>query len=161
MSEEKVAEVGKRSGLPGVISSGDKELFLVTSVRTLGNVFSFSTSPVLSVGGPEHSERPGLNTISAMVIMKTAANAIAPARAGYCSLKNGGRHGSIKDINAVGIRCTNAVAMRTPVPKCLKPKCALAGIRSCGTLSAIIGSAHAPAETPRIMKRAPTCKDRL
>lgn len=70
-----------------------------------------------SIFGPEHSDRPGLKIISATVMMKTAASAIAPASAGYVSLKNAGRHGLVKLTKAVGNRCTKAVAMRTPVPK--------------------------------------------
>jgi hypothetical protein len=33
-------------------------------------------------------------------------------------LKKGGRHGSVREVKAVGRRWTNAVAIKTPVPKC-------------------------------------------
>jgi len=43
--------------------------------------------------------------------------AIRPGIAVYLSLQNGGRHGSVKEVKAVGRRWQKAVAMRTPVPK--------------------------------------------
>ena len=45
---------------------------------------------------------------------KTPSNAMAPAIAGYRLFQKTGRHGSVKDRKAVGSRCTNAVASRTP-----------------------------------------------
>jgi hypothetical protein len=96
-----------------------------------------------------------------MLMMKTAASEIAPAKAGYCSLKNLGRHGSVRETKAVGNKCTNAVAISTPVPKCRKAKRAFEGMRSCGILRATMGKAQALAETARMMNRAPTWRGRL
>jgi len=48
--------------------------------------------------------------------------ATKPGMGGYISFQNLGRHGSVMDMNAVGRRWINAVAMRTPVPKCLERK---------------------------------------
>ena len=76
-------------------------------------------------------------------------------------MKNGGRHGSVKDTKAVGNKCTNAVASKTPVPKCLTMKSSLNGIRNRGVLETITGKAQAEADTVSIMKSAPTCVDRL
>jgi len=52
----------------------------------------------------------------------TATMAMKPGMGGYISFQNLGRHGSVIEIKAVGRRCMNAVAMRTPVPKCLEKK---------------------------------------
>lgn len=67
--------------LPGVISSDNTGGF---PVRT--DLTSFVGPKTTSSSGdiPEHRDRPGLNIISAIVIIKIAAKAIAPARAGYC-----------------------------------------------------------------------------
>jgi len=45
-----------------------------------------------------------------------------PAMAGYPWFQKDGRHGSVKELKAVGKRWTKAVAIRTPVPKCLDRK---------------------------------------
>jgi hypothetical protein len=50
--------------------------------------------------------------------IKTDIIAMKPGIAGYPSFQKGGRHGSVRDSKAVGRRCTKAVAIRTPVPKC-------------------------------------------
>ena len=67
----------------------------------------------------------------------------------------------LSDKNAVGRRCTKAVAIRTPVPKCFALKRKDAGIRRRGNLMTRIGKAQAVDETKRIMKRPPTWKGRL
>jgi hypothetical protein len=54
--------------------------------------------------------------------MKTDIIAIKPGMAGYPLFQNDGRHGSVREVYAVGKRCTKAVAMRTPVPKCFDRK---------------------------------------
>lgn len=53
---------------------------------------------------------------------------MTPGRAGYFSVKRSGRHGSLSDAKAVGSRWTKAVAMSTPVPKCLQKKKTFGGI---------------------------------
>jgi hypothetical protein len=90
-----------------------------------------------------------------MAIMKTAASARAPAIAGYVSFQNGGRHGSVRERKAVGRRCTNAVAIKTPVPKCRTTKRNVGGILKRGNLTTIRGKAQAVPETARMMKTAP------
>ena len=47
------------------------------------------------------------------------------------------------ETNAVGRRCTNAVAIRTPVPKCLERKRKRCGIGRLGKRRAMIGKEHA------------------
>jgi hypothetical protein len=66
--------------------------------------------------------------ISMPTTTKTEIMAISPAMGGYCSFQNGGRHGSVSETYAVGKRCTNAVAISTPVPKCRERK-----MKWCGT----------------------------
>ena len=56
--------------------------------------------------------------ISMPTTIMTEVMAIRPAMAGYPWFQKEGRHGSVRETNAVGSRWTNAVAMRTPVPKC-------------------------------------------
>lgn len=94
---------------------------------------SFSTSPIWTP----------VNTISTVVTANTAAIAIAPGIAGYFLFQNSGRHGSSREMNAVGSRCTNAVAMSTPVPKCRSTNSTEGGIRSEGKRLARRGKAHA------------------
>ena len=55
----------------------------------------------------------------------------------------GGRHGSVRLRKAVGSRCANAVAIRTPVPKWRAKKRKEGGIRRRGKRFAISGNAHA------------------
>ena len=43
-------------------------------------------------------------------------------------MKRFGKHGLFNDWKAVGRRCTKAVAIRTPVPKCLQKKNTFGGI---------------------------------
>jgi len=69
--------------------------------------------------------------------------AIKPGIARKRSLQNGGRHGSVKETKAVGRRWQNAVAMSTPVPKCLERKRKRWGIGSEGKRRAVMGNAHA------------------
>lgn len=47
------------------------------------------------------------------------------------------------EMKAVGRRCMKAVAMRTPVPKCLERKMTRCGMGSDGKRLAITGKAHA------------------
>lgn len=57
--------------------------------------------------------------------------------------QNDGRHGSVRDIYAVGNRCTKAVAMRTPVPKCFDKKRKRCGTGKFGKRLAAMGNAQA------------------
>jgi len=59
-------------------------------------------------------------------------------------------------MKAVGRRWTKAVAINTPVPKCLAEKRKEAGILRRGNLMTRIGNAHAVVDTKRMMKRPPT-----
>jgi hypothetical protein len=54
-----------------------------------------------------------------------------------------GKHGSVIETNAVGRRWMKAVAIRTPVPKCLERKRNRWGIGSLGKRRAMIGNEHA------------------
>ena len=83
----------------------------------------------------------------------------------------------MRETKAVGRRCTNAVAMRTPVPKCRDRKINRCGIGSLGKRLAMIGNEHASRyqysffsgisiALPSVLKvrirnRAATCKDVL
>lgn len=80
---------------------------------------------------------------------------IRPASEGYRSVKKGGRQGDVKLENALGrsygqLRecgagtCIKAVAMMTPVPKCLTEKNTHDGIRNRPDLFATMGN-NAPA----------------
>jgi hypothetical protein len=82
--------------------------------------------------------------------------AMKPGIAGYDVFQNGGRHGSVRDMYAVGKRWTNAVAISTPVPKCLDMKRKRCGTGSLGKRRAIIGNAHAAMLRKRMRKRAKT-----
>lgn len=64
----------------------------------------------------------------------------------YEWLQNRGRHGSVRETNAVGKRCTNAVAIKTPVPKCLERKRKRRGTRRPGNRRARTGNEHAGRE---------------
>jgi len=66
---------------------------------------------------PEQQCCPRENIISTTVTKNMAARLMAPAMLGYDSVQNLPRHGFVKLMNAVGSKCTNAVASRTPVPK--------------------------------------------
>ena len=96
-----------------------------------------------------------------MIMPKTAARAIAPAIAGYVSCQKEGKHGSVREMNAVGNKCTKAVAMSTPVPKCRTRNNVKGGIRSFGTFTTMIGRTHAVKETAKIMNKAPTWRGKL
>ena len=63
-------------------------------------------------------------------------------------------------MNAVGSRCTKAVAMRTPVPKWLTKNKNEGGIRRRGNRVARIGNAQAMVDVARMMNSAATCKGR-
>lgn len=56
--------------------------------------------------------------ISIPTTTSTEVMAMSPAMAVYPWFQNEGRQDSVRETKAVGRRCTNAVAMRTPVPKC-------------------------------------------
>src|SRR2546421_1457764 len=86
--------------------------------------------------------------ISIVTTTKTEIIAIRPGIAGYTLFQNLGRHGSVIDTKAVGRRCTNAVARRTPVPKCLERKRKRCGIGRPGKRRAIIGKEHAKSSQP-------------
>jgi hypothetical protein len=101
----------------------------------------------------------------------------------YVRLQNRGRHGSVNDTNAVGRRWTKAVAINTPVPKCLEMKRNRRGIGRPGNRRARTGNEQAAVEltfndadikvkgrrgpdipnvlSPRIKKRAMTWSDVL
>jgi hypothetical protein len=79
-----------------------------------------------------------------------------PAMAGYVSCQNGGRHGSVKLVYAVGRRCTKAVAMSTPVPKWREIKSAWLGIGSVGKRRTMMGNEHAAVERMRMRNKAKT-----
>jgi len=64
-------------------------------------------------------------------------------------------------MNAVGSKCTKAVAMRTPVPKCRTVKRNVGGMRRRGSLRMRRGKAQAVVEMRRIMKRAAVWRGRL
>ena len=87
--------------------------------------------------------------------------AMNPLIAGYTFVQNGGRQSSVKFRYAVGRRCTNAVAMSTPVPKCLLMKSAWFGTGSRGNRRIMRGKEQARVERKRIRKRAKTCAARL
>jgi hypothetical protein len=57
--------------------------------------------------------------------------------------QKGGRHGSVREEKAVGRRCTKAVAIRTPVPKCLEMKRNWCGTGNRGKRFATMGKEHA------------------
>jgi hypothetical protein len=61
----------------------------------------------------------------------------------YVLLQNRGRHGSVNDTNAVGRRWTKAVAISTPVPKCLEMKRKRRGIGRPGNRRARTGNEQA------------------
>ena len=81
--------------------------------------------------------------ISIPTTVKQAVMAIRPAIAGYPSFQNEGRHGSVRDTNAVGRRWTKAVAIRTPVPKCRERKRNRCGMGSLGNRRAMMGKEDA------------------
>jgi phosphoglycerate dehydrogenase-like enzyme len=63
--------------------------------------------------------------------------------AGYPWFQNRGRHGSVRETNAVGRRWTKAVAMRTPVPKWRERKRKRWGMGRVGKRLAMRGKEHA------------------
>lgn len=81
--------------------------------------------------------------ISIPTTTNTATNAIAPGIWGKVRVQKGGRHGSVKEPKAVGSRWTNAVAIRTPVPKCREKKRKRWGVDRDGMCRTINGIAHA------------------
>lgn len=54
-----------------------------------------------------------------------------------------GRQGSVRETNAVGSKWTKAVAIKTPVPKCLEMKRKRRGIGRRGNRRARTGNEHA------------------
>lgn len=68
-----------------------------------------------------------------------------PGIAEYPSFQKRGRHGSVRDSNAVGRRCTKAVAMSTPVPKCRDRKRNWWGTGTPGKRLTMTGNEHASA----------------
>jgi len=79
-----------------------------------------------------------------------------PAIGGYVSFQNGGRHGSVRLTYAVGRRCTNAVAIKTPVPKWRERKRVRFGTGKLGNRRARSGKEQAKVLSMRIRKRANT-----
>jgi hypothetical protein len=87
--------------------------------------------------------------------------------AGYLSVKSSGRHGSLSDAKAVGSSClvsgailaihhseltwTKAVAIRTPVPKCLQKKKIFGGIFIHLTFFATTGKPQPPIDAKKTM----------
>lgn len=63
-------------------------------------------------------------------------------------------------MNAVGRRCTKAVAIKTPVPKWLTKNKNEGGMRRRENRVASIGNAQAMVDVARMMNRAATCKGR-
>ena len=81
--------------------------------------------------------------ISIATTIMTAIMATTPAVAGYPLFQNEGRQGFVSEIKAVGRRWMNAVAIRTPVPKCRDKKRNRRGMGRRGNRRAIIGNEHA------------------
>jgi hypothetical protein len=94
--------------------------------------------------------------------MKSEPIMMTPGRAGYLSVNRSGRHGSLRDWKAVGrsyasqsavniprtsvLTWTNAVAIKTPVPKCLQKKNTFGGIFIHLTFFATTGNPAPPIE---------------
>ena|SRR5947207_2326372 len=93
--------------------------------------------------------------------IKTDVMAMKPGIAGYDVFQNGGKHGSVRAMYAVGKRWTKAVAMSTPVPKCREMKRMRCGMGSLGNRRATIGKAHAAMLRNRMRKSAKTWMDVL
>jgi hypothetical protein len=81
--------------------------------------------------------------ISIPTTRNTDSIAMSPAMAGYPLVQNDGRHGAVREMNAVGRRWTKAVAMSTPVPKCRERKRNWCGTGKRGKRFAAMGKAHA------------------
>jgi hypothetical protein len=99
--------------------------------------------------------------ISTPTTNRTLIIEMNPAIAGYVLFQNGGRHGSVRLTKAVGRRCTNAVAIKTPVPKCRLIKMAWLGTGSRGNRRTITGKEQASVERKRMRNNAPTCTEVL
>ena len=69
-----------------------------------------------------------------------------PAIAGNPWVQKRGRNEFKKELKAVGSKWTNAVAIRTTVPKCLEKKRKCRGMGNPGNRRAKIGNEHAIAE---------------
>lgn len=61
-----------------------------------------------------------------------------------------GKQGLVKELNAVGSKWTKAVAINTPVPKCLEMKRKWRGMGSRGNRRAKIGNEHADSRRPSL-----------
>lgn len=122
---------------------------------------TFLPSTSVTPTGNAQQFLPGLKTISTTPIPNIAAIASAPAIAGYCSFQKAGKHGSVNEMNAVGNKCTKAVAIKTPVPKCRTVKRKVGGMRRRGTRRMSSGKAQAVVEMKRMMKRAAMWTGRL
>jgi len=75
--------------------------------------------------------------------VSTETIAIIPGIAGYPWFQNGGRHGSVREMYAVGKRWTKAVAIRTPVPKWRERKRKWWGTGRRGKRRTMMGKEHA------------------
>jgi len=76
---------------------------------------------------------------------------MTPGIAGYWVVNRSGRHGFCRFPKATGSKCTKAVAMSTPVPKCLHIKNAFCGTFNHETFFAATGKPAPNSEAAKTM----------